>query len=112
MKKWVPEICYEEDANGLSSHIPFIQVPVGEKMPSLVFIFESQETGEFEPGEDGNPLPIFEMDLHQYADMAVLKNKLNANDFDKVRLALWLETLKTASAKGKKISQKIKQNLS
>lgn len=112
MKKWVPEICYEEDANGLSSHIPFIQVPVGEKMPSLVFIFESQETGEFEPGEDGNPLPIFEMDLHQYADMAVLKNKLNANDFDKVRLALGLEPLKTASAKGKKISQKIKQNLS
>ena len=112
MKKWVPEICYEEDANGLSSHIPFIQVPVGEKMPSLVFIFESQETGEFEPGEDGNPLPIFEMDLHQYADMSVLKNKLNANDFDKVRLALGLEPLKTASAKGKKISQKIKQNLS
>ena len=112
MKKWVPEICYEEDANGLSSHIPFIQVPVGEKMPSLVFIFESQETGEFEPGEDGNPLPIFEMDLHQYADMSVLKNKLNASDFDKVRLALGLEPLKTASAKGKKISQKIKQNLS
>ena len=111
MNNWVPEICYEEDSNGLSSHIPFIHVPQGKKMPGFIFIFESKETGEFEPGEDGNPLPIFDMDLHQYADMSVRKQKLSSKDFDKVRLALGLEPLKEASAKGQKISKKVKQNL-
>ena len=111
MNKWVPEICYEEDSNGLSSHIPFIHVPSDQKMPSFIFIFESKETGEYEPGEDGNPLPIFDMDLHQYADMSVLKNKLAPKDFDKVRRALGLEPLKQASAKGQEISQKVRENL-
>ena len=111
MKKWIPEICYEEDANGLSSHIPFIQVPENQKMPSFLFIFESRETGEFEPGEDGNPLPIFDMDLHQYADMSILKDSLDVSTYDKVRMALGLEPLASAAAKGKKISNKVKQNL-
>ena len=53
MKNWIPEICYEEDGEGISSHIPFIQVPPEQEMPRFLFIFESQETGEFEPGEDG-----------------------------------------------------------
>ena len=77
MKNWIPEICYEEDSDGMSSHIPFIHVPKGENMPGFIFIFESQETGEFEPGDDGNPLPIYNMDLHQYADMSTLKNNLD-----------------------------------
>ncbi len=111
MKKWIPEICYEEDSEGMSSHIPFIQVPKGEEMPGFIFIFESQETGEFEPGEDGNPLPIYNMDLHQYADMTALKNNLDSNTFDKVRLALGLEPLKEAIKKGQKISEKVRENL-
>ena len=111
MKKWIPEICYEEDSEGMSSHIPFIQVPKGEVMPGFIFIFESQETGEFEPGEDGNPLPIYNMDLHQYADMTALKNNLDSSTFDKVRLALGLEPLKEAIKKGQKISEKVRENL-
>ena len=111
MKNWIPEICYEEDAEGLSSHIPFIQVPVDQKMPGFLFVFESRETGEFEPGEDGNPLPIFDMDLHQYADMSTLKNNLDPKTFDKVRLALGLEPLRSAAEKGKKISEKVRENL-
>ena len=112
MKKWVPEICYEEDANGLSSHIPFIQVPEKQKMPPFLFIFESRETGEYEPGEDGNPLPIYDMDLHQYADMSTLKNNLDSSTYDKVRSALGLEPLGKAISEGQKISAKIKENLS
>tara|TARA_B100001094_G_C18141517_1_gene778155 strand:- start:666 stop:1004 length:339 start_codon:yes stop_codon:yes gene_type:complete len=111
MDNWIPEICYEEDSEGLSSHIPFIQVPVGKKMPSFLFIFESRETGEFEPGEDGNPLPIYDMDLCQYADMSTLKNKLDPKTFDKVRLALGLEPLASATKKGKEISKKVRENL-
>ena len=110
MKNWIPEICYEEDTDGMSSHIPFIQVPKGERMPGFIFIFESQETGEFEPGEDGNPLPIYNMDLHQYADMSTLKNKLDPETFDKVRAALGLEPLQEAARKGQKITEKVRKN--
>jgi hypothetical protein len=111
MQNWIPEICYEEDSEGLSSHIPFIQIPVGKEMPGFLFIFESRETGEFEPGEDGNPLPIFDMDLHQYADMSTLKNNLDPKTFDKVRLALGLEPLSVAADKGREVSNKVRENL-
>ena len=54
-QRWVPEIFYEDaDGDGLSSHIPFITVPEDEEMPRMLFIFESRETGEFEPGQDGD----------------------------------------------------------
>ena len=111
MNKWIPEICYEEDAEGVRSHIPFIQVPVDQEMPKFLFIFESQETGEFEPGDDGNPLPIYNMDLHQYADMATLKTNLDPETFDKVRAALGLEPLQVAAQKGREISQKVREKL-
>ena len=110
-QNWVPEICYEEGQDGLSSHIPFIQVPEGVDMPNMLFIFESRETGETEPGPDGEELPVTEMDLHQYADMSVLKAKLNAGTYDLVRSALGLEPMNVAVEKGNKISQKIIGNI-
>lgn len=110
-KNWVPEICYEEDPNGMSSHIPFIQVPDGEQMPRFLLIFESRETGEFEPGEDGEPLPIFDMELKQFADMSILKEKLKPKAYDEVRKCLGLEPLKSATEKGKNISETIRNNL-
>ena len=74
-KQWIPEIMYEETQDdGLTSHIPFIPVPQDEEMPKLIYVFESRETGEFEPGPNGEDLPVTTMDLHQYADMNTLKN--------------------------------------
>ncbi len=109
---WVPEIMYEEsNEHGLSSHIPFIPVPNNEVMPSLLYIFESRETGETEPGSDGEELPVTEMDLHQYADMAVLKNKLDGSTYDLVRVALGLEPMSSALKKGSEISKKIINNI-
>ena len=71
---WIPEILYEEaEEGGLSSHIPFIQVPESEEMPKMLFVFESRETGEFEPGPNGEELPVTELDLYQYANMNYLK---------------------------------------
>jgi hypothetical protein len=98
--KWVPEIVYEE--NG--SKIPYIHVPDGEDDPGMLFIFLSRQTGETEPGEDGEDVPIVEMDLHQYADMATLKRGLPAEAYDQVRAVLGLLPLKEAEAKGAKIS--------
>lgn len=108
---WYPEICYEESDEGVTSRIPFIPVPAEETMPPMLFVFESRETGEFEPGPQGEDLPVIELDLHQYADMAVLKNNLSAEHYDIVRNALGLEPLRQASEKGAKITQNIKGNI-
>jgi len=111
-KHWIPEIMYEDPSEiGASSSIPFIPVPQEETMPQLLYIFESRETGETEPGPDGEELPVTEMDLHQYADMAILKNKLDVEIYNKVRLALNLEPLDVAAAKGRKITERVRTNL-
>jgi hypothetical protein len=112
MKKgnWIPEIMYEESEEG-SSNIPFIMVPKGELMPRMLFIFESRQTDVTEPGFDGEEVPVFEWDLHQYADMAVLKNKLDLQTYDKVRNALGLEPLKVAEVKGAEIGKNVRNNL-
>ena len=109
---WVPEITYEESEDGISSHIPFIAVPPEEEMPKIIFLFESRETGEFEPGPAGEPLPIVEMDLHQYADMSYLKTGLSPELYDQVRVCLGLEPLSVAVEKGTKITDNIRKNVS
>lgn len=108
---WIPEIMYEEDDNGLSSNIPFIMVPQEHEMPKVVFIFESRDTGEYEPNEDGDPVPIMEMDLHQYADMAILKEGLDSTTYDVVRKVLGLQPLQEAVAAGQKITNNVRKNL-
>ena len=108
---WFPEIMYEETEDGISSKIPFVLVPEREQMPPLLYVFESRETGEFEPGIDGNPVPILEMDLHQYADMAALKANLHQVEYDNVRFALGLDSLMQASQKGREVTNNIRKNI-
>lgn len=91
--QWIPEIMYEEAEDGISSQIPFIQVPTNEKMPNTIFIFESRLTGEFEPGPNGEELPVTELELHQYADMITLRKRLPGIIYDQVRSALNLQPL-------------------
>jgi hypothetical protein len=104
--KWIPEIMYEED-----SQIPFIMVPEGEANPPVLFIFISRETNEFEPGPEGEEIPIIEMDLHSYGDMQILKDKLDEKTYDKVRSALGLEKMKDAVEKGSKITGTVQDNI-
>ena len=105
---WIPEICYEESDDGLTSKIPFIEVPQDQEMPQMLFVFESRDTGELEPGPEGEDLPVTELDLHQYANMAVLKQRLNWIEYDNVRCVLGLEPLATAAMKGKQITSNIR----
>lgn len=109
--KWFPEIMYEESEDGVSSKLPFVLVPEGEKMPNVLFIFESRESGEFEPGFDGNPVPILEMDLHQYADMNILKEGLPIDLYDQVRICLGLKPMSEAVPAGQKITQNVRKNI-
>ena len=108
---WIPEILYEEDSDGSTSNIPFVIVPEEEEMPCLLYMFESRETGDYEPGLEGEDVPVTQWDLHQYADMVVLKQNLDGYTFDLVRVALGLEPLVTAVQKGHAISSRIRQNL-
>mgnify|MGYP001323946299 CR=1 FL=1 len=109
--QWFPEIMYEETDDGVSSKIPFVMVPQDKEMPSLLYVFESRETGEFEPGPEGEMLPMLEMDLHQYADMAVLKAGLDSDTYDTVRLILGLKPMTEAVTAGREITENIRQNL-
>ena len=107
-RKWVPEIMYEEyDEENISGGLPFIQVPDGKEMPDILFMFGSQNTGEFEPDLEGNPEPIVEMELYQYACMHYLKDALDSATYDKVRIALGLQPLNQAVKAGMKLSGKI-----
>tara|TARA_Y100000593_G_C4250958_1_gene307146 strand:- start:134 stop:478 length:345 start_codon:yes stop_codon:yes gene_type:complete len=108
---WVPEIMYEENEDGTSSHIPFIPVPSGESMPNLLYVFESRETGEHEPGLNGEEVPVIQWDLHQYADMSILKGNLDGITYDLVRSALGLEPLADAVEKGKNLTQSVRENI-
>jgi len=112
MSKWFPELMYEDDDNGQTSKIPFIMVPSDEEMPKTLFVFESRETGEFEPGSEGEEVPVVQWDLHQYADMAVLKERLDLETYDKVRNALGLEPMKSAVKKGQEITNNIRSKFS
>lgn len=108
---WVPEILYEETEGGESSSLPFIMVPDDQEMPKILYIWESKNTGRYEPNEKGNPVPVFEWDLHQYTDMLFLKKHLDHDTYDKVRLALGLEKLADAISKGNENTEKIRNNL-
>jgi hypothetical protein len=104
---WVPEIVYEEGG----SKIPYIHVPEGVEDPCILFVFLSRQTGEMEPGDDGEEVPIVEMDLHQYADMASLKSRLSPATYDEVRVALGLLPLQEAVEKGKKITEGVRDSV-
>ena len=108
-KQWVPEIYYEEMEEGITSHIPFISVPENERMPKVLFMFESRETGEEEVGPEGFPIPIVDLDLHQYGNMNTLRDNLPTPVYDQVRQALGLEPLASAVQKGETITQSVRE---
>ena len=105
-RKWVPEIMYEE-YEGLTDGIPFIQIPENKEIPDILFMFGSQDTGEFEPDSEGEAQPIVEMELYQYACMQYLKSGLDPETYDRVRMCLGLKPLNEAIEKGLRISHSV-----
>ena len=101
---WFPEIMYDDSEQSITGRFPFIPVPHDQEMPRILFVLESRETDETESGPDGNEYPVVTLDMHQYADMLVLKQGLSPEVFDQVRSALGLEPLAVAVSKGEKLS--------
>jgi hypothetical protein len=111
-RQWVPEIMYEEyDHAELTNSLPFIQIPEDKEMPNVLFFFGSKATGEEEPDMEGNPQPIVEMEVYQFACMKYLKDGLDEEAYDKVRAALQLLPLKEAQTKGRKESRAVVQEI-
>ncbi len=100
-RMWVPEIVYEEYENsGLTDGLPFITIPADKEMPGVLFFLGTQETGEYEPDENGDPAPIVEVEVYQFACMKYLEEGLSPETYDEVRVALGLERKLDARAKG------------
>lgn len=109
---WVPEIVYEEyEGSGLTDGLPFITIPKDKEMPGVLFFLGTQETGEFEPDENGEPQPIVEVEVYQFACMKYLEDALSDEDYDKVRLAMGLETKMSARKKGLSTSADMVNNI-
>ena len=115
---WIPEIVYEESRDGGASTFPFIEVPKDKKMPAMLFVFEYKHTGEFEPGPKGEEVPVIDQIPHKYIDLELLKERLDPETNDVVRVALGMEPLKIAQKLGApkldkiaKSVEKIKQDL-
>ena len=87
MDKWIPEIYYEESKE-LTGGLPFVNVPKGKSMPSCIFMCEVRSVDEEENEVEK------EVIAHSYANMTLLKQEMNKDDYNKVRIALGLEILK------------------
>tara|TARA_Y100001937_G_C6961856_1_gene259252 strand:+ start:191 stop:550 length:360 start_codon:yes stop_codon:yes gene_type:complete len=105
--KWIPEIMYEEDANGMTRGLPFVDVPLDKSMPSMIFVYESRNLKESIEEEVER-----EIILHSYANMTILKQELDNETFNKVRLVLGLEPLLEAEKAGQKIINAVKTEIS
>lgn len=104
--KWIPEILYEENSEGLTRGLPFVNVPKEKSMPGMIFLYESRDLKDLEEEEVEK-----EIILHSYANMTLLKQELDLEIFNKVRVCLGLEELKLAEESGKKIIDNVKNNI-
>jgi len=109
MKKQVkiPVILYESEEQAL----PYIEVEQEEEMPHALFIQEYKHTGEFEPDQDGEEAPIVDIMMHMFVNMTTLQEKLTPELNDKVRVAIGLQPLAKAKEEGRKIMDKVYENV-
>ena len=102
---WIPEIFYEESPEGITGGLPFVKVPEDKSMPSGLFICETRDISNEDSEQNA------EVIVHMFSNMTLLKQNLDEETYDKVRLALGLQPLKTAIEEGEKINKNINQNL-
>jgi hypothetical protein len=114
--KNVPEILYEAPSypGAKTSPIPYIDVPKDKKMPPVLFLFESKETGEFEIGDKGMPEPIIEQIPHRYVDLNFLFERFEKIEMpemkDNIRMMLGMEKEAIAKKLGEEKVSKILDN--
>lgn len=111
-RKTIPELLYQSDSKGkVTSPIPYIETSAEDPMPVMLFVEEVYNTGEVEVGDSGDPSPIYEYEVQQYLNMKAVKAVLSDKQFDKVRVALGMETMKKAKEKGEKMLESIESKI-
>ena len=100
-------ILYYEDEGDAANPIPYIPVGQHDLWPVVLFVQEYRESGEFEPDSEGNPSPICDMYMHKYIDEAHLKERLTPELYDEVRVAMGLDPINKARAKGQELLSRV-----
>jgi hypothetical protein len=103
--KWIPEIFYEEDGEGLTRGLPFVKVPEDKLMPSALFMCEIRDIKEEVEQE-------VDLTVHMYANMSVLKERLTIETYNKIRsVGLGLEDIEESKEKAKQTTTNSNNNL-
>jgi hypothetical protein len=107
-KPKIPVLLYEEPKPGEAVNpIPYIEIEKDGEMPRVLFVSEYKETGEFEADAVHGSVAIVDMLIHKFVDMEHLKEMLDSETNDKVRVALGMKPLKEAQQAGQPILDKI-----
>lgn len=90
-----PEIFYEENHEGFTNGMPFMQIKKEDPIPNALFLaavtnFENKNK-EIEEEEE-----VCEIIMQMYVNSEVLKAVLAEDDYDKIRSVLGLSSLKEA----------------
>ena len=101
--KWLPEIFYEEKNDGITQGLPFVNIPKDKDMPSSIFLCGIENNQESEEQK--------EVTIHMYCNMNFLKERLEPETLNKIRLALGLKPLEIAAEEGKRITERIHNNV-
>ena len=100
MKKFIqPEIFYEESAEGFTNGMPFMRIESEETVPSALFMGAAKniENKNTEVDEE----EMCEITMQMYVNSEVLKNVLDKETYDKVRISIGLDPLDVAIEKSK-----------
>ena len=89
MKIKQPSIYYEEDANGLTSGLPFMNIQKGDNIPGVLFIAAAFDSDELVEGSENEV--VKDVVFQSFYNSELLRNKLDEDTFDKVRVALGLK---------------------
>ena len=101
MKKFIqPEIFYEESAEGFTNGMPFMRIEDNQSIPSALFMGAAKniENKNTEVDEE----EMCEITMQMYVNSEVLKNILNREDYDKIRVSIGLDPLDVAIEKSNK----------
>ena len=101
MKKFTqPEIFYEETAEGFTNGMPFMRIENEHKIPTALFMGAAKNIQNKNSEVDDEEM--CEITMQMYVNSEVLKNILDSNTYDKVRISIGLDPLDVAIEKSSK----------
>jgi len=92
-----PEIFYEESHEGLTNGMPFMKIESNQAIPNALFMGAAKniENKNKEVDEE----EMCEITMQMYVNSEVLKNVLDKDLYDKVRVSIGLDPLNIAIEK-------------